>query len=226
VVNVPPVPPPENPAGTPELVQLPANTVLYRIHPIAFQSTAFNPSLAHRYFGGGRFDATSDDEYAFLYAGDTELGTVAETLLRDSPIDATGAITVPHVSVHARRLSAIELTGDLTLVKLIGLEALRRCSQDTWLVQANPPEYPQTRHWGHWIRSQAEDAAGFVWPSKRDPTRSSYILFKERCPPHPLREAAPPVDDTFDDPGGLAHLRTILATLNADVETPLAIPSS
>jgi hypothetical protein len=221
---VPSVPPPEKPATTPTLETLTAKTVLYRIHPTTFGATAFNPKLTHRYFGGGRFDATDDDAYGYMYVGDTDLCAVAETLLRDLPIDATGAITVPWVAIENRRLSAVELQEPLPLVTLVGLEALRRSSQDTWLVQTDPPEYPRTRHWGHWIRSQAPGAAGFVWPSKRDPTRRSYILFADRVPDGALKDVshtlAGTASDPFSTPSGLAALRVALATFNANVEGP------
>lgn len=219
---MPAVPPPTSPKTTPDLVPLSSGTVLFRIHQVRFAADAFSPVLSHKYFGGGRFDATADDTYSYLYAGDAVSGAVAEMLLRDSPINATGAITVPRVAVSGRRLSAVRVATDLTVVALTGLTELRNCSQDTWLVQANPPEYPQTRHWGHWIRAQAPTAHGFVWLSKRDPTKQSYVLFGDRCPSGALVDSSVshlPTDgqQPFDDSRGRAHLRLVLAPFNADV---------
>jgi hypothetical protein len=219
---VPAVRPPDSPSETPELIPLSAGTVLYRIHPVAFGAEAFNPTLSHKYFGGGRFDATDDDSYAFIYAGDSAVGAIAETLLRDSDIDSTGKVTVPAVIVSNRRISAVEVTSDVLVVNLTGFSSLRKCSQDTWLTQADPPEYAQTRHWGHWIRAQAPSAMGFVWRSKRDPSALSFVLFEDRCPPGLLADATGkhlPTDarHAFDDPPGRVYLRRQLATVNADI---------
>jgi RES domain len=178
----------------------------------------------HRYFEGGRFDSTHDDTYGYLYAGDTPAGAVAETLLRDSPITATGAITLSHTQVVGRRLTRIMLTQDLAVVDLRGLVDLRAASQDTWLTMADPSDYPQTRHWGHWIRSQSPTATGFIWISKRDPTRQSYVFFDDKCPPNSF--AADPtwrpngIDPYFDDAAGLQYLTDLLQPFAADVSPP------
>jgi hypothetical protein len=220
---MPAVRPPERPVTDPDTVTLSAGSALYRIHRVPHPATAFNPVPSHRYFGGGRFAATADDYYEYLYAGDTILGAVAETLLRDSPIDEHGTITAPRIAITARKLAAIETTVNLEIVDLTGLEQLRKASQDTWLVHADPPEYPRTRHWAHWIRGRSTAAAGFVWLSKRDPTKRSYILFGDRCPTDALTDVSatlltPDAQQPFDDPLGHANLRALLAQLNADVD--------
>jgi hypothetical protein len=194
---------------------------MYRIHRHAYRSTSCSPVLAHRYFDGGRFDATDDDHYGYLYAGDRIEVAIAEAILRDCPADDTGSVTVPLPKYEGRRVSAIRTTVAIELIDLCGLISLRQASQDTWLTSAEPSDYPQTRHWGHWLRSQQPTAGGLVWLSKRDPTHRSYVLFDDRCPKDPLEDhdTALPADalHTFDEPTGLAYLRSALALFAADI---------
>jgi RES domain len=215
-------PPPDHPTSAPNPLVLPSGTQLYRIHPSAFSAASFNPNAAHRYFFGGRFDSTQDDPYDYLYAADTPESAAAETLLRDMPIDDHGAVVVAGAQIEGRRISRIELRVDIELVDLCGLVALRACSQSDWLTSTEPRDYPQTRHWGHWIRTQAPNAAGFVWLSKRDPTKQSYVLFGDRCPPGAI-EVGPVfapggVDPNFDTDDGRAYLNHLLSVFNAHVE--------
>lgn len=56
--------------------------MLFRVHKVTFGPEELNATPAHRYYGGGRFDATDDDLYPYLYAGETIGVAIAETLLR------------------------------------------------------------------------------------------------------------------------------------------------
>jgi RES domain len=214
--------PPIAPATEPMLCPLRAGTVLFRIHRVAYPATAFSPVHSHRYFDGGRFDSTDDDDYSYLYAGDSIPGTISEALLRDYPVGMTGAITLPRTKYEGRRISAVRTSVDIDIVDLTGLYELRHASQDTWLVHSDPRDYPQTRHWGHWLRARCPDAAGFVWMSKRDPIRRSYVLFEDRCPidvivSDPSQLPAAAVRD-FDDLLGRDYLRNMLQQFVADIE--------
>ncbi len=208
---------------TPELVQIPAGTVLFRVHQTQFAADAFNPVASHRYYGGGRFDSTADDSYSYVYAGEQVATAVAETLLRDLPVMDAGTRVLPRVRVRGRRISAIATTTKITLVDMRSAVGLAAVAQDPWLVWTDPSDYAQTRHWGHWIRSQVPTAQGYVWPSRREPPTMAFVLFGDRLPlgaitvaqEHPDVPAGPSAD--FDTPPGLRALRKMLAPYNVTI---------
>jgi hypothetical protein len=213
------VKPPAGYAGTPELTTLRAGTVLFRVHQKRFGADAFNPVPSHRYYGGGRFDATDDDTYPYLYAGETVDVAVAETLLRDLSPNDTGTRQLPMARAAGRRISAVEVTADLELVSLRTGTDLGAVAQDTWLTTCDPRDYPQSRHWAHWIRIHATSAAGYVWLSRREPGTSAYVLFGDRVPSGTMATSAdpsvPPGDEAdFDAPRGRRALRNRLARYN------------
>lgn len=213
------VKPPVSYGQTPALTTLRAGTVLFRIHQKRFPADAFNPVPCHRYYGGGRFDATDDDPYAYMYAGSTVDVAVAETLLRDLSPDDTGIRQLPRPKVAGRRISAIEVTADLELVSLRSGTDLGAVAQDTWLTMCDPRDYAQSRHWAHWIRSHAKSAAGYVWLSRREPGAAAYVLFGDRFSPSvitPTVHPDIPVGDEadFDTPRGRRALRNRLTRYN------------
>lgn len=218
------VKPPAAPPGTPKLTTVSAGTVLYRVHQKAHPADSFNPNPCHRYYGGGRFDGTDDDPYPFLYAGGTVDNCIAETLLRDLPIADTGARCLSRKQVRGRRISAVTITADIEVVSLVSGKDLGAVAQDPWLTVADPCDYAQTRHWGHWIRQHARTAGGYMWQSRREPMTMSYVLFGDRVP-------RSTVVDTPGDPGlplglrvdfdstpGLLHLRRKLGQWNVTID--------
>ena len=88
-------PPPTRYLGAPRRFQLLADTVLTRLHKARFGVTDFNPTVARSAYAGGRFDATPDDAYPFLYGADDDATAVSETLLRDVPSDEHGDRILP-----------------------------------------------------------------------------------------------------------------------------------
>jgi hypothetical protein len=68
----------------------------------------------------------------------------------------------------------------LQLISLLSSESLAAVRQDEWLVQAGPPEYPQTRRWATWLRAQDKAAAGITWPSRRNLGHQVVVLFGDR----------------------------------------------
>jgi hypothetical protein len=211
--------PPPAYAGSPVLSRLPAGTVLFRIHHSGWPADSFNPVPSHRYYGGGRFDATDDDRYPYLYAGESVGVAIAETLLRDLPFDDTGLQHLPLTKVRGRRISAVATTADLDLVSLASAADLGAVSQDTWLTTCEPRYYAQSRHWAHWIRSHAPAAAGYCWMSKRESAQRAFILFGDRAPRDAVvtasHDSLPPGDEAdFSTPRGRRALRKRLAAYN------------
>lgn len=218
--------PPSAYTRTPATTALPAGTSLFRIHQKRFPAQAFNPVPSHRYYGGGRFDSTHDDRYGYLYAGEKPATAIAETMLRDLPFDDTGARQLPAAAYQGRRISALTVQTDLELVDLRTSPALAQVAQDTWLTMADPRDYAQTRHWGHWIRSKSPSAAGYVWYSRREVATLAYVLFEDRIPsgaidhdPHNPGLPTPDEQD-FDTPRGNRHLRRLLGLYNVAIARP------
>jgi hypothetical protein len=162
---------------------LPAFSVLTRVHSLMWDTTAFNPTLADAHWGGGRFDATHEDPYGFIYAASSDSAAVSEALLRELPHNETGSRLLPRVQISSKRFGWMRNVTDLSLVSLCSGTDLAAVSQDTWLVTASSREYGATRRWAHAIRSWAPWAAGFVWNSFREPAERAYIFFEDRCIP-------------------------------------------
>lgn len=209
-------PPPDDPPGKPAVAVLPPGTVLSRVHSRAFSATAFNPTPADPHWGGGRFDSTLDDPYGFLYAASDDECAICEALLRDLPLDSAGGRLLPRAAVNDRVLSRITVAADLRLVSLCDGKELARLGQgDDWLVACPSAEYGYTRRWGHAIRRWAPKTAGFVWRSRRDPSKRAYVLFEDRMNDaiEESRRGLPPATGglPLDHGIGEKYLREILA---------------
>jgi RES domain len=202
---------------------MPADTLLWRVHKQARSVTSFNPAGANPLFGGGRFDATSMNSYPFLYAAAEQQTALLETLVRGIPFDDKGHRHIRRVAIKGVRITALRPTRDLTLVALRTHADLAAVCQDEWLVHADPSCYPQTRHWGHWLRAQAPWADGFIWPSRRDLGRESLILFGDRCGSWELKEISESAID-LDDGDGAQWLNKCLASFRISVR-PSAKPT-
>ncbi|WP_228979621.1 RES family NAD+ phosphorylase [Streptomyces sp. DH12] len=217
---MPHAPPPAAPPGTPVKATLPAGTPLFRVHRAEWAATAFNPVPADRLWGGGRFDATPDDPYRFLYAGATAAAAVCESFLRSVPHTGPGPRVVPRAAVRGRRLAFLRLAVDVDVVSLMSGRDLAAVAQDSWLVQAEAHEYAFTRAWGHWIRRHTDPwARGFVWPSKREPADRVAVLFGDRCPPGVVEETGTPAVDLAGRDGE-EWLNGLLAPYQARVGGP------
>lgn len=205
--------PPQHFTGAANTYTLPAGTVLSRVHDAADPATSFKPIAADVVFGGGRFDSTQLDVYDYSYAGETDATAVAEALLRDIDANDRGYRFLHKKYWMGRQLSRIRTTADVELVTLLTGADLGAVGVGTWLVDCDPDEYPQSRAWGHWIRSISVGAAGFAWLSKREPGTTSYILFEDRCPPGLLVDESGPLagDCLFDATDGGTWLRDHLA---------------
>ena len=172
--------PPAKYDGTVHRYVLRRGTPLWRVHPRAYGGWEFNARLSDPLWDGARFDATEADEYPYLYAGLSAVTALAETLLRDVVADERGYRVVPNDKALGRSASQLTLVRDLHLVSLIDGQDLGAIGQDDWLVSCSGPDYPQTRHWAHWLRREAAWAHGLIWDSKRDRGGLAIVLFGDR----------------------------------------------
>jgi RES domain-containing protein len=214
--------PPVSLPGTPNKAILPAGTRLFRVHSATRPGDAANPVPSHCLWGGGRFDATACDRFAYLYAGLTVEAAICETLLRSIPFDPSGGPRLlPHSAVRRRSLSFLRLARPATVVSLMSGQDLAAVAQDSWLVQTEATEYPYTRDWGHWIRAHTDSwAQGFVWPSKREPAHRALILFADRYPPDIITQSGEPAIDLASEEGE-TWLNDILEPYGARLAPPV-----
>jgi RES domain len=212
-------PPPEKYSCRPNRWVMPAGTTLWRVHHMKYGPADFNKEAADRHFGGGRFDATDDAVYPFLYGALADTTAVAETLLRDLAFPAVRKRTLPRKSLSGRRLSSIETTTELHLVSLISGKDLAAVKQDTWLIHSEAKDYAFTRRWAHWLRDQAPWAQGFVWNTRRELGELAAVLFGDRCSPGALRAIRPPGLE-LDDAAGASQLNAMLGAYDVHVYPP------
>jgi hypothetical protein len=179
---------------------------LTRLHSDRFAVIEFNPTVTRSSLQGGRFDATPEDQYGFLYAAEDDATAVSEALLRDLPIDERGARLLPRAALHGRRISWLATTADLPLASLRSGEDLAAIGQDTWLTSCTAAAI---RRWAPWT-------AGLTWRSHREPAGFAYVFFADRCPPGYFSEQVeglpvPAGDQALDRGAGRLYLAELLA---------------
>jgi hypothetical protein len=188
---MPPVAPPRNAVASVNLTTLPAGTELWREHSQKRIPTDFNP-LPSSPFEGGRFDGTAADPYPYLYAARDPETALLESFVRSVPFSDHGNRRIRRAAVASRRLSTVQTTRDLSLVRLLTHADLAAARQDEWLIQAEPRDYPYTRHWGSWLRTQAPAADGLIWQSRRNlGDHPVIVLFGDRGTP--THRSSPPL---------------------------------
>ena len=208
-------PPPPQYDGAPTSYLLTAGTRLTRIHSAQFAVTDFNPTVASHALRGGRFDATPDDPYGFLYAADDDATAVSEVLLRDLPLDERGARLLPRVLLRNLRIGWLTTNLDIQLVNLRSGRDLAAIGQDTWLTTGPASDYELTREWASAIRDWAPWCSGLTWRSNREPEGFAYVLFEDGAPDDCLAEASTGVpligeDQRLDDGIGRLYIERIL----------------
>ncbi|MFG2595620.1 RES family NAD+ phosphorylase [Streptomyces sp. NPDC048462] len=212
--------PPSGVPMRPLLRVLPEGTELWRCHQHGYGAESFNPNRAHAYFRGNRFDATDEDPYPFLYAALDPVTALSEVLLRSVDFEHRTAIRlIPWAQASRYTLSALRTTRELSLVELATAEGLAAVWQDSWLVDAEPGDYPKTRYWVRLMREHAAEVHGLIWESKRCRPRSALQLFGDRCGKDPLA-TAPNRGLRLDSPEGLAEANRLLGPLSAVVSSP------
>ena len=204
---------------SPSLVVLAAGIRLWRVHSRRRAGAAFNHVQSDPHFGGSRFDSTPADPYPFLYAAPGAQTALLETLVRGIPFNDSGQRQIRRADIASYRITAIEPAQNLTLISLQTTADLAAACQDEWLIQTSPSEYPQTRRWAQWLRSQAPWAQGLAWSSVRNLGRPSVVLFGDRIPPSALR-VVPGTAVDLDSATGASWLNQQLAPYRISVRPP------
>lgn len=209
--------PPPQYDGAPAPYLLAAGTRLTRIHSAQFAVTDFNQTMASHPLRGGRFDATPDDPFGFLYAADDDATAVSEVLLRDLPLDERGARLLPRARLRNLRIGWLTTNRDIRLVSLRTGRDLAAIGQDTWLTTGPASDYELTRAWASAIRDWAPWCGGLTWRSHREPEGFAYVLFEDRVPDDCLTELSASVlltgeGQRLNDGIGRLYVERILET--------------
>ena len=173
--------PPSRYAGEPHRLAIPHGTTLVRVHAAEFAPNSFNPNAAPTgragRLKGGRFDATEDDPFPYLYAANVGPTAVSEALLRDLPMNEQGVRVFQRARLAEHQISWLTTEAELSLVTLRSGQDLAAIGQDSWLTTAPRSEYPMTRQWCSAVRRWAPWAQGLTWRSLREPDGFAYIFF-------------------------------------------------
>lgn len=201
---------------------LPAGTQLWRLHSSRFAAEEFKPFDPNSP-APGRFDGTPEDPYASLYAATDPETALAETLLRSVSFDLeTGMRLVPWAAVRGRSLDVVRTRCELRLVSLRSGAALAAVCQDHLLLESEGAEhYAHTRLQAREIRTQAPEAMGMVWGSKRNPSRPSLVLFGDRLADGPLEALRYRSIPDLGSPDGIKEANQLLEPLRSAIKEPL-----
>lgn len=167
---------PPEPFGA-QAYTLPAGSLIYRVTGSSRAPNEFNPGIG----GATRFAFFGDPPTPVLYAAQSEVAAVCETILHDVP--AAGGNLLPH-AYRSRIAARLTTARDLRLASFMGtgLRALRVEARD--LTDSDPPTYPSTVRWAESAHRAGFD--GVVWMSKRCNTDRAYVLFGDRVSPGDL----------------------------------------
>jgi hypothetical protein len=206
------------PAGVmlnPLIELLPAGSSLYRVHDVAYPADSFNPGYAPAW-PDYRFSFFGDPPVPALYAADTVIAALSETLLRDVPYEG-GSILLEQV--EQRALSAVTTVRELRMLQMHG-DGFRRhrvAPQDITLT--SPRDYPKTVLWGQAAYDAGLD--GIVWMSRHHNTSRAYVFFDRPGQPIPLT-AQEDWDGAraFSIPSHLDGLASQLNPLGIDILDP------
>jgi hypothetical protein len=159
----PPEPPPDLPSRRLDLHKLPADTELFRIHPIRYASELL-------YFGrrsAGRFNAPAA-EYGTLYAALDPYAAFLETFAREP---GTGLVSVAVLAQNL--LVRLRLTRPVSLVDLTGA-SLRRLGADTRVTSG---DHHVAQRWALALWQHRQTPDGLYWRSRFDDGRYCVALF-------------------------------------------------
>lgn len=214
------LPPPEY-SDAPHRYLLPAETMLWRVHPRTKEPTDFTGYHDNRRFQYGRFRGSAADPYASWHGSSDAAAILADILLRAVELPPAGYRTVRRVAVTGQRASALSTAVELPLVSLLSSADLAAVAQDVWLVHADDVHDPMIRRWASWIRAQALWASGFVWPPRRDARHQLVVLFEDRCKPD-VFDPDPIIHYDLDDERGAEWLNWVLRPYRARINPPRA----
>lgn len=196
--------PPEDLIKRANISSWPSRKRLFRCHDSSLSGDIFNP----RFGRGGRFHWFEDvdgNQVPILYAASTYEGAIAETILRNVPLQ--GRRTLYRKDYQGRVICQLSLdsTATLALVQLHDPGLLRLGIRPKNLTETNSYHYARTANWARAVHHQLRHAQGLVWMSGRFNTAYAIVLFGDRVDQGTLR-IVPQSPEAVDSGAGLERL--------------------
>lgn len=165
----------------PLIVEIPAGTVLFRVHAAHRDATGFNPGMG----APGRFHPLlAGDPQAVvptLYAASTIPGALSESIFHDVPYRGP-AKRILVSRLQGVVLSAVFVSHSLRVALLAGAGLRRLGVRRRDLIEGGPRTYPRTVGWAAALHDAAPQPEGLTWMSRQDDAARAYILFGDRVP--------------------------------------------
>lgn len=178
---------------------------LVRCHSAARGGATFNPaSTLHRF----RPVSVKGRVVPTLYAATTLGGALAETILRDVPLDGPGR-AVMRADLTQYRYSTLVPSRALRLAVLHDPHVRRLRISGNEIGACPPSCYPWTADWAQAIHDDT-DADGLIWVPRNDNTARAVMLFGSRVRPGSLR-----IEADAQPLGAGVGLREVLRLLEA-----------
>ncbi len=194
--------PPARLAG-PNIVILPADALVHRVHARNYGADHFNPCQG----APTRFAPVHDAEgncVPSLYAADTLKAAVYETIFHDIPVTARRR-TVPRTLVQSRAHGQLQIRRGLQLASLRGPDLRQwRISRNS-LITTSPSLYRDTALWAAAIHHQFPDVEGLLWTSNQCDPDTAYLFFGDRVAAEDFNLVQ--ARDGMVDPSFLADVR-------------------
>lgn len=171
------IPAPPSPLAC-NLLELPAKTLLHRIHDKKFLAEEFNPGLE----GNSRFapiKTARGSPIPTSYAATSFDCAAFESIFHD--IDPSAAFkSVAWAKIARLCYSTLELGRDLRLAKFFSADLMKWGMARTQLIDTPTSTYPKTRLWSAAMHEAEKCIDGLVWTSRKFDEEKAMLLFGSR----------------------------------------------
>lgn len=189
---------------------IPAGTEFWRVHPSRYLGSAPNPGDTPPK-KTGRFTHFGRPTVKAVYAANTEINAIAETILHDVPIKPGSY--VQRNTIEFRSLTPIKNTTDVTVLALFG-EAFREMEvEPDSLTRLALPDYSETVPWGQ--ATFEAKLQGIEWVSRHIDTDRSHVFYDV-----PFEVDQDRRSRDFSDPKDMLWITTRLRDLKVAVIDP------
>lgn len=158
-----PLPPSDLASRDPELVTLPAGTIMHRFYTAEHEPIFFDPGLS------GRLNAP-DASYGVLYSAEQTSGAFAETFLR-----TPGRRLIDLDFLGCKAYVRLQVQSELTLIKLAG-PGLAILGATAEVVHGSLP-YDVPQAWSKALFRHPVDAHGIAYYARHDDEALCYAIF-------------------------------------------------
>jgi len=161
-VSAPP-PPPDLDSRNPELLQLPAGTIIHRFYTSEYEPVFFDPGLS------GRLNAP-DGSYGVLYCAKDPSGAFAETFLR-----TPGRRLIDADLLRRKAYARLQVQSELSLIRLAG-PGLAILGATAEVVHGGLP-YAVPQAWSKALFNHPTAADGIAYHARHDDEALCYAIF-------------------------------------------------